>query len=181
MWFSLHVTSSLSHRQIQVESVIAIVITFRTQPHLGCCLAAPTAAASAIFMHLCTNRTTPYTSRQDMRSCNDGRIRSDTTSMPGLCSSYGVSLACTMWCIYGLNYASACACLYDTSMLASMIHLLATIRGLSLLVTNSLCLRAVVIVVTQDSAMEAVIHTCQAFMHKPDHSNNESSPLNQVP
>jgi hypothetical protein len=45
------------------------------------------------------------------------------TSMPGLCCSYGVSLACTMWCIYGLNYATACAFLYDTSMLASMIYL----------------------------------------------------------
>jgi hypothetical protein len=27
------------------------------------------------------------------------------------------------WCIYDLNYATACACLYDTSMLASMIYL----------------------------------------------------------
>jgi hypothetical protein len=34
-------------------------------------------------------------------------------------------------------YAIACACLYDTSMLASMIYLWATIRGLSLLVTTS--------------------------------------------
>jgi hypothetical protein len=47
----------------------------------------------------------------------------NATSMPGLCCSYGVSLACTMWCIYGLNYVTACACLYDTSMLASMIYL----------------------------------------------------------
>jgi hypothetical protein len=38
---------------------------------------------------------------------------------------------------YGLNYATACACLYDTSMLASMMYLQATIRALSLLVTNS--------------------------------------------
>jgi hypothetical protein len=38
----------------------------------------------------------------------------------------------------GLNYVTACACLHDTSMLASMIHLWATIRGLSLLVTTSL-------------------------------------------
>jgi hypothetical protein len=38
----------------------------------------------------------------------------------------------------GLNYVTACACLYDTSMLASMIYLWATIRGLSLLVTTSL-------------------------------------------
>jgi hypothetical protein len=35
------------------------------------------------------------------------------------------------------NYATACVCLYDTSMLASMICLWATIRGLSLLVTTS--------------------------------------------
>jgi hypothetical protein len=42
-----------------------------------------------------------------------------------LCLGYvapmGVSLACTMWCFYGLNYAIAYACLYDTSKLASMI------------------------------------------------------------
>jgi hypothetical protein len=38
---------------------------------------------------------------------------------------------------YGLNYAIACVCLYDTPMLASMIHIWATIRGLSLLVTTS--------------------------------------------
>jgi hypothetical protein len=59
-----------------------------------------------------------------------------------LCLGYvapmGVSLACTMLCFYGLNYATVCACLYDTSMLASMIYLWATIRGLSLLVTTSL-------------------------------------------
>jgi hypothetical protein len=44
-----------------------------------------------------------------------------------LCLGYvapmGVSLACTMWCFYGLSYAIACACLPDTSMLASMIYL----------------------------------------------------------
>jgi hypothetical protein len=42
--------------------------------------------------------------------------------------------------LYGLNYATACACLYSTSMLASMIHLWATIRGISnepVPVTNS--------------------------------------------
>jgi hypothetical protein len=43
-----------------------------------------------------------------------------------------------MGCFYGLNYATACACIYGTSMLASMIYLWATIRGLSLLVTTSL-------------------------------------------
>jgi hypothetical protein len=36
-----------------------------------------------------------------------------------LCLGYvapmGVSLACTMWCFYGLQCATACACLYDTS------------------------------------------------------------------
>jgi hypothetical protein len=55
-----------------------------------------------------------------------------------LCLGYvapmGVSLACTMSCFYGLNYATACVCLYDTSLLASMIYQWATIRGLSLLV-----------------------------------------------
>jgi hypothetical protein len=64
----------------------------------------------------------------------------NATFMPGLCCSSGVSLACTMWCIYGLNCATACACLYDTSMLASIIYLWATIRGFSLLATNSLSL-----------------------------------------
>jgi hypothetical protein len=54
-----------------------------------------------------------------------------------LCLGYVAPLACTMWCIYGLNYATACACLYDTPMLASLIYLYATIRDLSLLVTNS--------------------------------------------
>jgi hypothetical protein len=51
--------------------VIVILLQIKTQPHIGCCLAAATAAASAIFMHLCTNSTTPYTSRQHMRSCNE--------------------------------------------------------------------------------------------------------------
>jgi hypothetical protein len=37
-----------------------IIVYTRTEPHQGCCLAAATAAASAIFMHLCTNRATPY-------------------------------------------------------------------------------------------------------------------------
>jgi hypothetical protein len=50
---------------------LLLLLQIRTQPHLGCCLAAATAAASAIFMHLCTNSATPYTSRQHMRSCND--------------------------------------------------------------------------------------------------------------
>jgi hypothetical protein len=51
--------------------LLLLLLQIRTQPHLGCCLAAATGAASAIFMHLCTNSATPYTSRQHMRSCND--------------------------------------------------------------------------------------------------------------
>jgi hypothetical protein len=51
--------------------LLLLLLQIRTQPHLGCCLAAATAAASAIFMHLCTNSATPYTSRQHIRSCND--------------------------------------------------------------------------------------------------------------
>jgi hypothetical protein len=35
-----------------------LLLQIRTQPHLGCCLAAATAAASAIFMLLCTNSAT---------------------------------------------------------------------------------------------------------------------------
>jgi hypothetical protein len=54
-----------------VETCVILLLQIRTQPHLGCCLAAATAAASAIFVHLCTNSATPYTSRQHMRSCND--------------------------------------------------------------------------------------------------------------
>jgi hypothetical protein len=50
--------------------LLLLLLQIRTQPHLGCCLAAATAAASAVFMHLCTNSATPYTSRQHMRSCN---------------------------------------------------------------------------------------------------------------
>jgi hypothetical protein len=51
--------------------LLLLLLQFRTQPHLGCCLAAVTAAASAIFMHLCTDSATPQTSRQHMRACND--------------------------------------------------------------------------------------------------------------
>jgi hypothetical protein len=44
-----------------------------------------------------------------------------------LCLDYvapkGVSMSCTMWCFYGLNYATDRACLFDTSMLASMTYL----------------------------------------------------------
>jgi hypothetical protein len=52
-------------------SHVLLLLQIRTQPHLGCRLAAATTAASAIFMHLCTNSATPYTSQQHMRSCND--------------------------------------------------------------------------------------------------------------
>jgi hypothetical protein len=51
--------------------LLLLLLQIRTQPHLGCCLAAATAAVFAIFLHLCTNSATPYTSRQHMRSCND--------------------------------------------------------------------------------------------------------------
>jgi hypothetical protein len=51
--------------------LLLLLLQIRTQPHLGYCLAAATAAASAIFMHLCTNSATPHTSRQHMRSCNN--------------------------------------------------------------------------------------------------------------
>jgi hypothetical protein len=51
--------------------LLLLLLQIRTQPHLGCCLAAATAAASAVFMHLCINSATPYTSPQHMRSCND--------------------------------------------------------------------------------------------------------------
>jgi hypothetical protein len=51
--------------------LLLLLLQIRTQHHLGCCLAAATASASAIFMHLCSNCATPCTSRQHMRSCND--------------------------------------------------------------------------------------------------------------
>jgi hypothetical protein len=53
------------------QQLLLLSLQIRTQPHLGCCLAAATAAASAIFMRLCTNSATPYTSRQHMRSCSE--------------------------------------------------------------------------------------------------------------
>jgi hypothetical protein len=59
------------HQHAGHYTLLLLLLQIRTQPHLGCCLAAATAAASAIFMHLCTNSATPYTSRQHMRSCND--------------------------------------------------------------------------------------------------------------
>jgi hypothetical protein len=46
-----------------VSRSLLLLLQIRTQPHLGCCLAAATAAASAIFLHLCTNSAlTPVTS-----------------------------------------------------------------------------------------------------------------------
>jgi hypothetical protein len=45
-----------------------------------------------------------------------------------LCLDYvapmGVSVACIVWCFYGLNYATDCACLCGTYMLASTRYLL---------------------------------------------------------
>jgi hypothetical protein len=43
--------------------ILLLLLQIKTQPHLGCCLAAATAAASAIFMHLCTNSAAPYVAR----------------------------------------------------------------------------------------------------------------------
>jgi hypothetical protein len=51
--------------------IVLLLLQIRTRLHLGCCLAAATAAASAMFMHLCMNSATPCTSRQHMRSCNE--------------------------------------------------------------------------------------------------------------
>jgi hypothetical protein len=63
---SMYLTRSL-HIVVTVI-VITNHIVVMTQPHLGCCQAA---AVAVIFMHLCTNSATLYTSRQHMRSCND--------------------------------------------------------------------------------------------------------------
>jgi hypothetical protein len=64
-------TSRQHMRSCRAPCLLLLLLQIRTQPHLGCCLAAATAEASAIFMHLCTNSATPYTSRQHVRSCND--------------------------------------------------------------------------------------------------------------
>jgi hypothetical protein len=47
--------ASMMHLWATRSLLLLLLSQFRTQPHLGCCLAASTAAASAIFMHLCTN------------------------------------------------------------------------------------------------------------------------------
>jgi hypothetical protein len=39
-----------NHRQVPTHLTVLLLLQIRTQPHLGCCLAAATAAASAIFM-----------------------------------------------------------------------------------------------------------------------------------
>jgi hypothetical protein len=67
----LHCPQLRQYNSCLTFPLLLLLLQIRTQPHLGCCLAAATAAASAIFMHLCTNSATPYTSRQHMRSCND--------------------------------------------------------------------------------------------------------------
>jgi hypothetical protein len=36
--------------------LLLLLLQIKTQPHLGCCLAAAVAAASAFFMHLCTKK-----------------------------------------------------------------------------------------------------------------------------
>jgi hypothetical protein len=51
----------LSQEHVILLLLLLLLLQIRTQPHLGCCLAAATAAASAICMHLCTNSATPYT------------------------------------------------------------------------------------------------------------------------
>jgi hypothetical protein len=62
--------------------LLLLLLQIRTQPHLGCCLAAATAVAAAIFMHLRTNSATSYTSRQHMRSCND--VKGNCANRPRL-------------------------------------------------------------------------------------------------
>jgi hypothetical protein len=67
----------------------------------------------------------PRTKRLEVRSagclagfeneCAPVRFSGELTN-----TAMGISLACTMWCFHGLNYAIACACLCDTSMLAFM-------------------------------------------------------------
>jgi hypothetical protein len=84
---------------------LLLLLQTRTQPHLGRCMAAATAAASAIFMHLCTNSATPYTSRQHMRSCNDvegncaNRRSRLTTAVAGPENSRWASLSTGRSCI----------------------------------------------------------------------------------
>jgi hypothetical protein len=56
----------------------------RIQPHLGCCLAAATAAASATFMHLCTNNAENIT--KHMKSCNN--VNAQTVHPPNHSGSW---------------------------------------------------------------------------------------------
>jgi hypothetical protein len=85
-----------------------------------------------------------------------------------------------MWCFYGLNYEVAYACFYDTFMGHYACYI---VPCSELSLATSCCgvrVWAVVIAVTQDSAMETVIYTCQAFMHKTDRATNGWT-LHQVP
>jgi hypothetical protein len=50
-----------------------------------------------------------------------------------LCGFFGLKAGKILW-----DYVSIYVCFYDTSVLASMTHLWATIRGISLPVTNCL-------------------------------------------
>jgi hypothetical protein len=57
LWFAEY-NGERAHLFLHLFALLLVLISqFRTQPLLGCCLAAATAAASAIFMHLCTTRT----------------------------------------------------------------------------------------------------------------------------
>jgi ABC-type transporter Mla subunit MlaD len=47
------------------------LMQFTSQPHLGCCLAAASAAASAIFMQLCTNSATASSAVLWPNVCSD--------------------------------------------------------------------------------------------------------------
>jgi hypothetical protein len=136
--------------------LLLLLLQIRTQPHLGCCLVAATAAASAIFMHLSTSSATPYTSRQHMRSCNDvngncaNRRSRLTTAVAGhekrrFMMWFMIPMVFRMpwtmlllWperCDHSMDCVFVHACVYDTSMLASVTYLWATIRGTSLPVT----------------------------------------------
>jgi hypothetical protein len=75
-WSSCHKAASQKDRlngcqHCELHVLLLLLLHIRSQPHLGCCLAAATAAAPANFMHLCTNSAIPCTSRQHMKSCND--------------------------------------------------------------------------------------------------------------
>jgi hypothetical protein len=93
---STHVKHSCTN-QLTSALLLLLLLQIRTQPHLGSCLAAATAAASAIFVHLCTNSVTQYTSRQHIRSCNDVNLCCYAALLCFMPCSYALDVSMLLW------------------------------------------------------------------------------------